>query len=282
MTIDPTGTSKLRSAFRVEVNRYVTSFLTHIKQAISVQDLLGVGGLLIPHPAMFGVRDPGGLSTKLQVFTNYINQLGYCLLVRDAVWLRPHIANAFAHGLAAGERWTKIPLNDGPAELDFLHAKAELEGIVDAITQQTTRVVAVGLRKGLSSAAMYRTIMVVVRKIQASRLNALGHQIVVHQHALGRIHQFRHHGYKLVGIIPEKKRSSLVKDSLGNIETAGDDAVCPICEDLALNGPYDLDEAESMIPVHPDCRCAPVPADDTEVSSSEALQEELLGEVVKE
>jgi hypothetical protein len=44
--------------------------------------------------------------------------------------------------------------------------------------------------------------------------------------------------------------------------TAGDADVCQECEDIADDGPYDLDEAESLIPAHPLCRCAFVPASD--------------------
>jgi hypothetical protein len=45
-----------------------------------------------------------------------------------------------------------------------------------------------------------------------------------------------------------------------DVETAGDDDVCIICEGIAEDGPYELDEAEGLIPAHPWCRCAFVPA----------------------
>ena len=47
-----------------------------------------------------------------------------------------------------------------------------------------------------------------------------------------------------------------------NILTAGDDKVCPICEDLSEGGPYTINRARALIPAHPKCRCAFVPADD--------------------
>jgi hypothetical protein len=46
-----------------------------------------------------------------------------------------------------------------------------------------------------------------------------------------------------------------------NIETAGDEDVCPICQDLEDSNPYDIDEARSLLPAHPFCRCAFVPLD---------------------
>ena len=41
--------------------------------------------------------------------------------------------------------------------------------------------------------------------------------------------------------------------------TAGDDDVCPVCEDISLSGPYTINEARGLIPAHPRCRCAFVP-----------------------
>ena len=41
-----------------------------------------------------------------------------------------------------------------------------------------------------------------------------------------------------------------------NVLTAGDDRVCKICEDIAEDGPYLIDQARGLIPAHPRCRCA--------------------------
>jgi hypothetical protein len=46
-----------------------------------------------------------------------------------------------------------------------------------------------------------------------------------------------------------------------NVETAGDDDVCPVCQDIEDENPYTIDEARSLIPAHPRCRCAFVPAE---------------------
>ena len=45
------------------------------------------------------------------------------------------------------------------------------------------------------------------------------------------------------------------------ILTAEDDKVCDECEEIASEGPYNLDEARDLIPAHPNCRCAFVPFD---------------------
>lgn len=43
------------------------------------------------------------------------------------------------------------------------------------------------------------------------------------------------------------------------VVTAGDDLVCPECEDISADGPYTINEARSLIPAHPHCRCTFVP-----------------------
>jgi hypothetical protein len=45
-----------------------------------------------------------------------------------------------------------------------------------------------------------------------------------------------------------------------NVLTAGDDLVWVVGEDISEEGPYALDEAQGLIPAHPNCRCAFVPA----------------------
>jgi len=56
---------------------------------------------------------------------------------------------------------------------------------------------------------------------------------------------------------PEEPEPTLV-----NVLTAGDDRVCQDCEDIAADGPYELDEARALIPAHPNCRCAFIPFGD--------------------
>jgi 8-oxo-dGTP pyrophosphatase MutT (NUDIX family) len=47
-----------------------------------------------------------------------------------------------------------------------------------------------------------------------------------------------------------------------DVLTAGDNDVCDECQDISDSGPYSLDEAEALIPAHPNCRCAFVAAEE--------------------
>ena len=70
---------------------------------------------------------------------------------------------------------------------------------------------------------------------------------------------------------PETEEADL---ELVNILTAGDDLVCQECEDAALDGPYSLDEADELLPLHPHCRCVPIPASDVATSRELAAERE--------
>jgi hypothetical protein len=50
-----------------------------------------------------------------------------------------------------------------------------------------------------------------------------------------------------------------VAGGLVNVETAGDNKVCPVCKKIARGGPYKINRARSLIPAHPRCRCVFVP-----------------------
>lgn len=66
-----------------------------------------------------------------------------------------------------------------------------------------------------------------------------------------------------------KMQAQLEEDLGGSVEvlTAGDDLVCMECEDIEAEGPYTIDEARSLIPAHPRCRCAFAPVDEGILSS---------------
>lgn len=58
-----------------------------------------------------------------------------------------------------------------------------------------------------------------------------------------------------------QRRAERAEEKLERLErvgvlTAGDYKVCLRCEEIAAEGPYDIDEARTLIPAHPHCRCA--------------------------
>jgi hypothetical protein len=62
----------------------------------------------------------------------------------------------------------------------------------------------------------------------------------------------------VVQLLP--KRLLAIGAEYVNVLTAGDDLVCFRCQDASEEGPYSLAEAQGLLPLHPNCRCAWVPA----------------------
>lgn len=69
-------------------------------------------------------------------------------------------------------------------------------------------------------------------------------------------------------------------EALGEVDviTAEDDLVCPECEDISLMGPYTVDEAFTLIPAHPWCRCAFVPGDEFDTGDAALFCDEVFSE----
>ena len=63
------------------------------------------------------------------------------------------------------------------------------------------------------------------------------------------------------------------QEVLVNVLTAGDDRVCDECNDIAADGPYDLDTARGLIPAHPNCRCSFIPFGDKRFAPIEEQME---------
>jgi hypothetical protein len=116
----------------------------------------------------------------------------------------------------------------------------------------------------------------VISKIGVQRGRALVAYAVVSAHANASLDTLEDLGVLMVMVTPERIRRAPppVRDAEGEEEivevlTAGDDDVCEECEDISVGGPYEIDEARGLIPAHPRCRCAFVPAEDARFAAVE-------------
>jgi hypothetical protein len=160
------------------------------------------------------------------------------------------------------------------------------------------RAVANGLLHAKSSAFIATSIRGIIRKIGIVRSNALADMLVVKAFNEAALDVYAAAGHTHVGVLAEMRAKFMAVDARGTgpgsrisrtstpsvrtiqrirkaekaaakmlgkrvgIRTAGDDDVCPICEDIEDDGPYPIDTARSLIPAHPHCRCAFVPVRD--------------------
>jgi hypothetical protein len=111
---------------------------------------------------------------------------------------------------------------------------------VDATVQMATRALSTGLINRERPATLYRRIVSVVMKVLEPRSRSLAHNLIVQQHNVGLLVQFKNAGHTHVGVIPEKLQRKIMRrdhahvhDQDANVLTAGDDDVCQDCEDYA-------------------------------------------------
>jgi SPP1 gp7 family putative phage head morphogenesis protein len=121
----------------------------------------------------------------------------------------------------------------------------DLKGITDDLATRLTRKLTDGLVRGLSPRDIGREISVDL-DLGAARATTIARTEIIRAHAEGQLQALENLGVQEVGVAVEWA-------------TAGDNRVCPMC--APLQGVIlKLEEAKGMIPRHPNCRCAWIPA----------------------
>jgi hypothetical protein len=116
------------------------------------------------------------------------------------------------------------------------------------------------MREAMRKAEFYRQLRNTRVKRERTKKDSLTHDAPRRQGPGSRISRVEPPSRRTVGRIRAVQRE-LETEQLVEVATAGDDDVCPECEAIEENNPYTIDEARSLIPAHPHCRCAFVPLD---------------------
>ena len=125
--------------------------------------------------------------------------------------------------------------------------KSSLEGISDAMDASISRVLAQGIAEGIGPMDMAERIASRIEGIGIARARTLARTEVIGSHAAATLNKFQEAGLEGVKVLAE-------------FTTAGDAQVCERCASLEAKT-YTIEEAEGLIPVHPNCRCTFIPAD---------------------
>lgn len=138
------------------------------------------------------------------------------------------------------------PIPTSQLELLSVRAFTELTGVTSAMSQQLSRHLANGLAHGDSVTQIARNMTKSIGNLTRTRALAIARTEVMAAHAEGQLDSFVALGVKEVGILAEWS-------------TAGDDRVCPLCDELE-GVVMTIKEARGLIPRHPNCRCIWLPA----------------------
>jgi hypothetical protein len=298
-TRDPTGTYDVRRRFKIATDLRWRKFAKLLRQTIVGQDILGLGPEVSNALSISFANLPADARLRsLQTWTDDMlrrvvleNDTAY-LDPMSSIGYNRAIARAQK---LTGTKAVPEGAADAISLLQHL-TMTELQGIVETVSQQIVRAGSNAILEHNTQADTMRAMTDVIEKIGVVRTRAMVELIIVKAHATGTLDTLVAAGVKRVGLLPElragkkltgdaakpvapapgrrgtspstigriAKSEQAVEQALSSTEqvevlTAGDDLVCPECEEIAADGPYYIDEARSLIPAHPNCRCSFVP-----------------------
>ncbi len=281
---DPTRTTTLQNRFVADMTRRFKKLSKAINELVVKDDAFGLGdsnaifqntitkNQQVPFQAWRAQTNAQKVKSyrrwlKQQIDAGILTTVGG---IDDRPWTAPYIQSAYRKGSIRAytdlraEELANAPkfFEGGKAEfirtafaapevtqkIELLYTRAftELEGITAAMDQQMSRILAEGLSQGQGAATISRNLRDNVTKMTRTRANVLARTEIVRAHAEGQLDAFERLGVEEVGIQAEWI-------------TAGDERVCPEC--AALEGAVmTIKEARGLIPRHPNCRCAWIPA----------------------
>jgi hypothetical protein len=288
---DPTRSSGIRRHGRGVINRRVFELHKGLRQAIQEQDVIGLKET--PSQFMSWVENN---AQKIGRTEPVMQRLVESSVSQPSDWLTETIAAAVFRGVAQALRELKNDqqLLDLSEVIEFhgLKTAHEVQGIGWETKRRFLRHVGNALEKKQRPAELMREMRATLENVTRRRLILLVNTAVVGALNAGKLLAYRENGILQVGIEPEwlpapnrhsvgdrrhsmghSHRHHLRDEALVNVLTAGDDDVCDECEDIAGDGPYDLEEAAGLIPAHPNCRCAFVPFGDRRYAEIEEQRE---------
>lgn len=291
--VDPTRTTVLRNSFAANMRRRFKTLSGKLQRAVAEDDVLG----LLTHPIATNVAPrPGAFSfgqseQRIAAFMDWVHELveSDVLDISNAqrmgssinsAWTNVYVQDSYKRGVIRAQyelkkRGVNVPTFDRGDSLEavlgggfhmdrvgLLYSRvfSNLKGITAAMEDQIGRVLAEGMIHGDHPSLLARKIVATVhgpigdlgltdtlgRFIPARRrAEMLARTEVIRAHHLANIQEYKNWGAQGVKVIAEWS-------------TAGDSRVCIECSALQGNR-YTLNEIETMIPVHPQCRCIAIP-----------------------
>ncbi len=189
---DPTGTSKLRAAFRAAGKMQLRLLRAQLRTCIIDHDLLGLVGTNVG--VMASAPD-----VKLAAFNHWLTSAANKHLHRD--WAQPYVERAWQAGLAAGARDAKTMAHPHSGQVLQQLLRQELTGIVAAIVQQVGREAA---RNYSSPHKACRQLSECLDQVGANRIVALTNSMTVAAFNKAKVAVYRQAGFTQVGVIPER------------------------------------------------------------------------------
>lgn len=291
---DPTKTTTLRNQYARKIKSKFKELAKTIKMAIVEQDCLALRPGLPIRPFTFqtNMALPGEKafdfplsSQKIKSFMEWVNEQVENDILEIHIpegnrWYDAYIQSAYRKGVTNARQQLiqfGVPGIEKTGGIDvvlnspfhinrlanlYMRNFAGLKGITAAMDTQISRVLARGLGEGRNPRQIAEMLNAVIfdMKKDLGVKDAIGRFIPAGRRAemLARTEIIRTHHQAMI----EEYRAWAVEEVTVKAEwaTAGDNRVCPECEDKE-GKIYTLDEIQELIPFHPLCRCMALPVD---------------------
>lgn len=277
---DPTRTVMLRRRFVADMTRRFKKLSKEIQKLVVDEDVFGLDASNIGGIEILQERQAWRFRSNAQKIIAYqqwlVQQVNSGILttiggIANKPWTSQYVESAYLKGgvraytdLRAEELANDLtlfrggqaeflrssfsgPLATQQLELISTRAFTELKGVTDAMSQQMSRVLANGLAQGFGTKKIARELRKNVSNITKTRASVLARTEVIAAYSEGQLDAFVLLGETEVGVMAEWL-------------TAGDNVVCPLCAELE-GVVMTIEEARGLIPRHPRCRCAWIPAE---------------------
>lgn len=267
LRMDPTRTGAERRAFLAAISRRFDELRRDLWVHLAEDGGLGPVGNAYSYPTA---------DAKLKAFRRYLTRRADERILNPVggqpgkPWTAPFIESAYRKGLVRAYTDTrKTKLFGKPAafqrgsQAEFLRAAfggpvarskiellatrdfEQLKGINAQMGSKLNVILADGMSASNHPRVIAKRISGEIDKIKRTRANTLARTEIIHAHAEGQLDSFEQMGITHVAALVEWM-------------TAGDDRVCPRCEQQ-MGRVFTIDQARGLIPLHPNCRCMWVP-----------------------
>lgn len=282
---DPTGTTTIRNTFANKLNKMFDDLVKAIKEEVSDNDTFGFDEFVVSGDNQNMGMQTTTSSSKIDEFMIWISALiAQDLLrvtnlphiggLREERWTDVYVSNVYKRGILRAQTELKkagitIPADGiidslelslvNPYHVDrigllYNRVFSELRGITATMEQQISRVLSQGMLDGDNSRVIARKLAAVIKGSdeELGITDTLGRFIPAKRRAeiMARTEMTRVFHKAAI----QEYRNQGIYNITVDVEflSSKDNRVCPICKELDGNI-YSLDEAENLIPVHPQC-----------------------------
>lgn len=281
---DPTRTTTLRRKMMQSVKNRIAKIKRATRLLLIDDDAFG----LVVNTRYRFLSNP----QKLDAFHTWFEQLvNATLLVVDDLtgdpWTNQYVTSAYKRGVVRAYVDTKkaegaittesreaflIESFDSPVSvkrLEYLHTRTftSLRDISATMDAAMSNILARGFVDGLGPRKIAKQMTDAIESLSRKRALTLARTEIVRAYAEGQLDAFELLNVQEVGVMAEWI-------------TAGDDRVCPKCGALS-NSVLKIAEARGLLPRHPNCRCAWLPANVGEKSPTQKKRKSTIQRAIK-